>query len=169
MNLSEAILKAYQKDWSYNNTFSIQIDLTGSRFSKMGIKLPDDLDVNVVSVSWGDFNTETLDFWTIDQYRHAHGADQEINLTLEFYDYSNLFLWRNFMKIYESQRLGYPDEWCMDVKVFKEPETEGFDKTHLVTFKHSLVKSVGSIDLNTESDAQVAKIKVMFRSSKFEL
>lgn len=177
MNLSEAVSRIFRRDWSYTNTFSIMLSLNGTAFIKENIKLPDDIELNVVSVTMPDLNTEQIDSWTINHNRVIHGAEQEITITVRFIDYDNMYLWRSFIKTYDLSKYNYPADMWLDLSVFKSADsltTVLFDsdlvpKQHLITYKNCIVKSVGNIDFNNESDAQVAQFNVMFVAQSYSL
>lgn len=177
MNLSDAVSRIYRRDWSYTNTFFVKIDLTGDAFVKNKLKFPDDIDINVVSISMPDLNTEPIDAWTINHNRFVHGAEQEISITVRFIDYDNMHLWRQFAKIYDLSKSSYPKALWLDLSVYKSADslassvvsTDLVPNQHIITYKDCTVRSIGNIDFNNESDAQVAQFNVMFIARSYSL
>lgn len=174
MRLSDAIVKAHEKNWSFTNTFSIQIHVDGNSQLKglQFLELKDEINMHIASVDLPDIQGTQIEEFVVDRFRLGISADQPYRFSINFIDYNQMEIWRSFIEGYNRTKENYFDNIKLSVKIFKEPDvtlnSEEGDLVHLITFKEAMIESVGRFSLSNEDEAQIQKFSIQFKSSVYD-
>lgn len=171
MKLHEVVKKAYEKQWSFTNSFSIQIDPASQNMRALEFyTLGEELNMHVAKANIPNTTHEAKETYTVGGYRLVMGPDQVYRFEIEFADHDNMSLWRSFMEQYRLTKLGYYDDIKMDVSFYKESDyNNSEDSQLLIRYVGSTIENVSGIQFSNEDDAQIAKFTVSFRSPEFSL
>lgn len=104
-----------------------------------------------------------------DRYRLAHGVFDPVTISLTFKDYNSFELYRGFVKYTYESKLVYPDKYLIDLKILKLRDNIGSgipDSFTVMTFKKCIIKTVSTVTLSNENEAQVAEFTIEIKTSK---
>lgn len=168
--MSDAIKKAYEKQWSMVNTFRVSFEFANTAFqSRIGGAFSDDVNIHIKTFDMADLQNASIDTFSNNQWFIHNGRDELYRFTATFRDANNMSLYRKFALIYKETKESYFDEVKMTVRVWKEPDWYGKTEKQILQYDGVLVEAVSNIALSNETENEIAEFTISFKATEFKI
>lgn len=162
MKLSDAIQTAYNRQWSLNNSFTLQINMETYLQSKTD-SFGDDLNISIVSITTPDFTNDPIETYIAGKWFIQNGKESLYRFSITFRDYDQFTLYRKFVKIYKLTKENYFDDVAMNFVITKDSDWYNEEDKVLMSFDGVLVEGVSNLSFSNDSTAQIGEFTVSFK------
>lgn len=168
MNLYDGIAQAYNRKWSFINTFKVQFLFADRLKEVSGWEDEDDtlIQLNIISIDTPQLTNQPYEIFQADEWRIHNGRDELYRFTVTFRDESQLKYYKKFVSMYTDSKLSYFDDIKSMILLYKEADWKGEDDTVLYTYENVLIENVSQIQFNNTTENQVAEFSVGFKFTK---
>jgi len=167
MTLADTISQAYQKKWSYINSFNLEFNFDGaSALNKIWQKsniTNDNLQVHIISVSTPQFTNTPIEVFQGDMWKFHNGRDEMYRFTVTFRDSDQMGLYRTFLNMYRMSKFSYFDDVSFNMTLYKDADYLDESMIPLFQYENVMIENVSQLDFNTTTENQIAEFSVGFK------
>ena len=172
MKLHDGIRKAYDRQWSFSNTFSVMftfIKNDANKYYAVTDLDPQELNLNIISFTSPAFTNTPQDVWIGNKWKTYNIRDQVYRFTIKFRDHSNLKIYRAFLELYLESKEQYFNNVKFDVKVNKEADHFDEKDKLLYHFSEVIVEQISDVAFNNEDQNKIVEFDVTFKAVDVQL
>ena len=160
--LSDAIIDAYQRNWSMVNTFTVEIH-TPKYLTNMGINFNESINLNIKTISTPDFTNNPIEAFIANRWIIQNGADSRYTFNITFQDQDQMTLYKKFMKLYILTKENYFDDVALTIIVNKDADWNAEDDKQFIVLSGSLIESISNVQFSNDTENQIAEFTVNFK------
>ena len=166
--LYNAIIDAYQRNWSMVNTFTVEIHPPNYLLDR-GINFDETLNLNIISISTPDFTNNPIEAFIANRWIIQNGADSRYTFSITFRDQDQMSLYKKFMKLYILTKENYFDDVALTIIVNKDADWVREDDSPFLMLSGSLIESVSNVQFSNDTENQIAEFTVSFKCNNPEI
>jgi len=166
MKFADSIVQAYQTNWSYSNTFSVQIQFAPKIAKYIGWETSTerDINLNLVSIDTPQFSNQPIEVYVGDRWKLHVGRNEAYAFSMTFRDQDQMSYYKTFLKAYYYQQKEYFDNVKMTITLWKDADyLDEADDSILFNFEDTIISSVSQLQFNNTTEAQIAEFTVQFK------
>ena len=166
MEFAKGLLQAYDKKWSYVNTFTVQFQLgplTKRLYPDTANLEREEINLNIISVDTPQFTNQNIEVYIGDQWKIHNGRDEMYRFSITFRDEAQMSLYKQFVKMYQLQKTAYFDQIKMTITIYKDADYHNETNKIVFNLTESMIDSVSQVQFNTTSENQIAEFTVQFK------
>jgi hypothetical protein len=172
MEFAKGLLQAYDKKWSYVNSFTVQIQvgpLTKTLIPSTANLELEDINLNIISIDTPQFTNQNIEVYVGDQWKIHNGRDELYRYSITFRDESQMSLYKQFVKMYQLQKTAYFDQVKMDITLFKDADYYNETNKVVMNMSESMIDSVSQVQFSNNTENQIAEFTVQFKCTTPEV
>lgn len=167
--LSDLISKIYKTNWSQVNNFELEINAIGrdvkSKVQKYKIPFKD-CKLAIKNFNTPQYSHDTIETFLADTYMRAVGKPAPVTFSFTVRDYNQLTMYRAFSILYAAQKVTYPEDSYLTIKLIKKADYINESDIILATYEQCLIDSISQVQFSNETEAQIAEFDVEMTSTK---
>ena len=166
MNLADAVTNALTTSWSNANNFHVHITFPNATMVSFADTLKDaDIDLNVVSISTPQYQTQQIETFTADKWFLGDGIPEAYRFTITFRDQDCMKYYRTFTRLKLAQMKLYPDDVKFVVDIYKEPDEDTEKQFHLFHLEECMIDNVSSVTFSNEAEETPIQFELSIKCS----
>jgi len=165
LKLDQAVVEAYNRQWSMVNTFTVQIDLSPELTDLVG-GFRDDLNLSIISITTPDFVNDPIESFIANRWFIQNGRDALYRYNITFRDYDQMNLYKKFMKIYNFTKTNYFNKASMNIHITKDGDWFNELDKKFLELDGTLVEAVSNISFSNDTENQIAEFTVSLKCNK---
>lgn len=147
---------------------SMLSSLIGKKFGTiMGAPSAVGTDINlcIKSITTPDITYSGIEEYIANKWFIHQGRQELYRMSITFRDMDQMKLYREFHRLYASQRVSYFDDVCMEIKIYKDADWHNENNVPFMTFNGTLIESISNISFNNENENEIVEFTVNFKSN----
>lgn len=173
MKFADGLVKAYEKKWSFVNSFTVQFtnirqemkDFV-SLYSQIDLEgQSEELNLQIVSIDTPQFTNQPIEVFVANKWITQNGRDELYRFSMTFRDSDQMDLYRAFVAMYNYTKEDYFDK--VSFTVILEKDGDWYDQTNenIFEFNKTLIESVSQVQFNNTTENQIAEFTVNFKTT----
>lgn len=163
MNLKDAIVTAYETNWSMINTFTVQFDFPIFFDNLLQVEFDESINLCIKSVNTPDFQNTPIEVFVGNKWRIQNGRDELYKFSITFRDKDQMRLYKSFYNIYKQTREQYFDKCSFTVIIYKDADYFSETDRKIMEFNGTLIESVSNLAFSNETQSEIAEFTVNFK------
>lgn len=165
MIFAEALIKAYNTNWSYINTFTVNLAFNQIMANEIGWTGEDDknINLNIVNIDTPQFTNQNIEVFVGNKWIIHNGRDELYRFSITFRDQDKLKYYRKFLKAYHLQKNKYFDDIKMTITLSKDADYVNEQDSKLFDFTDTMIENISQLQFNNTTEAQIAEFTVNFK------
>ena len=167
--LSNLVSKIYKTKWSQINNFEVEINAIGSdaKAKVQKFKIPfKDCKLSIKNFNMPQLSHDAIESFSADTYMRAVGKPAPVTFSFTVRDYNQLTMYRAFSILYAAQKVTYPEDSYLTIKLIKKADYLNESDIILATYEQCLIDSISQVQFSNETEAQIAEFDVEMTSTK---
>lgn len=168
--LSNLVSKIYNTKWSQVNNFEVEISAIGkdavSKVSKYKIPFKD-CRLAVKNFNMPQLSHDVIETFVADNYMRAVGKPNLLTFSFTVRDFDQMKMYRAFSILYAAQKITYPEDSYLTVKVIKKADYINESDITIATFEKCLIDSISQVQFSNETEAQIVEFDVEMTATKY--
>ena len=168
--LSDLVSKIYKTKWSQINNFEVEINAIGkdavSKVSKYKIPFKD-CRLAIKNFNMPQLSHDIIETFVADNYMRAVGKPNLLTFSFTVRDFDQMKMYRAFSILYAAQKITYPEDSYLTVKVIKKADYLNQSDIVIATFEKCLIDSVSQVQFSNETEAQIVEFDVEMTATKY--
>ena len=172
MEFAKGLLQAYEKKWSYVNTFTVQFQvgpLTKKLYPETANLETEEINLNIISIDTPQFTNQNIEVYVGDQWKIHNGRDELYRFSVTFRDEAQMALYKQFVKMYQLQKTAYFDQVKMTVTISKDGDYHNEQSKTVLNLVETMIDSVSQVQFNNTTENQIAEFTVQFKCTTPEV
>lgn len=176
ISLHDAVKKIHDTKWTLTSNFYVLLEPTNKSqklWTECGLPTSshDDLNLYIKDFILPQIGSGSpVETFVNNRYRLAHGVFDPVVINLTFKDFESLKLYRSFVKYTYESKLKYPDEYLINLRVFKiRDHQQGAnmpDSFEVMSFDKCIIKTVSQVTLSNDNEPQIAEFTIEIKTSR---
>lgn len=166
MKLSEAVNKAYEKNWTKINNFSVHLNIKNPDFARL-IGWEDDevgFNLSLKSIDTPQYTNNPIEVFTGNEWRYNNGRDEMFRFTMTFRDFDQMKMYSRFVQMYNISKDNYFDNIKLGVTIYLDDEFN-VNRKVLLDVSDALIENVSQLQFDHTTENQIAEFSVGFKCS----
>lgn len=168
MDLANAVVKAYKKQWSYINNFTVDIMFSSEILQEAGVSWTNN-DREELALNMRNFNVPQLgltpiNVWSANMWRMSLGRLEPFTFTMGFRDSDQMYYYNKFVKIFLAQQPFYLDDIGMSIILKKDADYTNQSSRTIWKFEKCRIDNVSQVQFSNETEAQIAEFDIQVTS-----
>lgn len=169
MLMSDVVDKVHDVKWSFNNSFSLAITAPRFQIGNPSFTFDENINLNVVSIQTPDISSDPVDVFVNSRWYTQIGRNALYRFSITFRDQDQLSLYKKFLQIYFTQKNNYPEDVGLGIVIYKDADWMGQTSKFAFSYETCLIEGISNVDLNNESETQIAQFTVSFKCDDVKL
>jgi len=171
MKFVDGLQKAYQKRWSYINTFRVRFNFDNTPKLKQAANWNEneegeDINLHIVSIDTPQFTNQPIEVFVANKWVIHNGRDELYRFSVTFRDHNRMDLYRKFVTMYNVTKDQYPDNAKFGVEIYKDGDYYSEGEKLLFYFDETMIEAVSQLQFNNTTENQIAEFTVNFKTTK---
>ena len=168
--LSNLVSKIYKTKWSQINNFEVEINAIGSdaKAKVQKFKIPfKDCKLSIKNFNMPQLSHDAIESFSADTYMRAVGKPNLLTFSFTVRDFDQMKMYRAFSILYAAQKITYPEDSFLTLKVIKKADYINESDITIATFEKCLIDSISQVQFSNETEAQIVEFDVEMTATRY--
>ena len=110
---------------------------------------------------------DVIESFSADTYMRAVGKPNLLTFSFTVRDFDQMKMYRAFSILYAAQKITYPEDSYLTLKVIKKADYINERDITIATFEKCLIDSISQVQFSNETEAQIVEFDVVMTATQY--